>query len=325
MNFGEGGVQSELQSLNQFLVKTRISGGFVLDVDGTLNDPSITKEDDPEWLELVPDALAFPADVLKRGGGVIISTTRRLSKIGDVIEGVLGEIAKLPTGGVYDSFDDACSRLLIGAQRGAEEVSLKGVTDSARGFQWEYDVLERFPVAHPKRVYDLLVGVRHTCPTGHDISRVDEMLNFKAGQEPVKITYKNRGNAESSQVQDATATAFDRVKDAVAADDVLCNAPIRVERTRSAVVIVSADAGKDKSVLRLLSHMRTKGIAGRWVGFGDKEDEFASIVPTINVSASKDSFKGVPVLWDPIPNTQPGGATAAHYMRRLVDGGFFDY
>ena len=279
-------------------VTEHISGIAVVDIDGTLDNGKG---------RMVEQAILALRQFRDLGGKIIVSTSRSFSNS----RSVLASLSRPTVEGLAIPFPHPC--LYAGLDRGALGVEVKTVADDDDSF--EYLEMFRHVVPSWQAVQEFLGQNEHRFP-GYEAR--------ESKPDPVKMVLKTSDDPSDPDTGVRTKGVFDEVL-ALRGDypDIAWDG-IRIEATRTAVLFTSIQAGKDKSVSELIRRLREQGVQGPAVGFGDSQDEFASVVPTINVNAEDEhAFDGFSVLGDEIPGLAPGGERTAFYLRYLTITGFF--
>lgn len=280
----------------------RLSGIIVVDIDGTLDD---------EEGNLNEDALFTLRLLRDLGVTIVLSTSRSRDNTTEVLSRLSQPV--LP--------DEARTnwepRLYACVDRGA--IGLE-VTETRSGGSFTVREIFRHVIPSSKLLYNFLRGKQAQGDLPNHPLRDEET-------DPVKMVLKTKLPPADAETSRLTDEALQRVK-AMESEAGAAGIPwdqIRIEATRTAVVITSMEAGKDVSTGKILRILRAQGVKGPAAGLGDKQDEFASVVPTINVNAEKkDAFEGFSVLGDVVPHIPPGGERTAFYLRCLTGNGYFD-
>lgn len=251
-----------------------IHGTLVLDIDGTLTQP-----DDPYAIETA--AIEELAGFLQDGGNLVFCSGATLGRIERT---VLTPLYHQTKGAVRD--EQATQRLfkqvIVMPETGSALLLNRwiGIEENELYFDWfrihELHVPDKTSLRHV--IEGELVPLRPDSYLGGD--HLEDR-----GQRDYMLSWKNvcKMNSVPSVNQPTTRDLVEHIRQQIVPRHPEINwKGISMWPARTTIDFVNADSGKTISILWLLRE--AAGFGGPVVGFGDLGDEFAEVIPTVNVN-----------------------------------------
>lgn len=242
-----------------------IYGTLVLDVDGTLTIPDKKYAVDIEAVDVL-------AEFIMLGGNIIFNSGAALGRIERTVLNPL--YTKLDELEGCEKAKRLFKRIFVMPENGSALLLSKGVSVVENELSFDWFRIHELPVPDRDKLReviqnDLVPLQKGSCIAGEwpiDAAHRDYILSWKEVTDTLELVeYINR--------------------------EVKPNHPeinwdkIQLKAARTTVDFVHADSGKTISVAWVLQELA--GLHGPVIGFGDLGDEFAKVVPTINVNKEK--------------------------------------
>lgn len=242
--------------------KKNIKGTLVLDVDGTLTVPDRKEVIDAEAIDVL-------ADFLRLGGNLIFCTGATLSRIErTVLTPIFSRIDSLMSTQAANRLFDS---IFVMPENGSALLIKKDITvvENELSYDWH-------------RIHELYTPDREKL---RSVIENDLMPQHQGSFIA--------GNQVGDSVSRDYILSWKGVSDTLALveyieKEIKPNHPeinweqIQLKAARTTIDFVDIDSGKTISVAWVLKELA--GLGGPVVGFGDLGDEFATVVPTINVN-----------------------------------------
>lgn len=254
----------------------KVHGTLILDVDGTL-----TKPDDPYAIE--EEATDVLASFLMDGGNLVFCTGATL---GRTERTVLAPIYRKVKAAVdSEKADDLFKKVIVMPENGSALLLSKGVSIEENELKFDWFRIHELHVPNKVNLRSViesdLIPLRPESYIGGDKPE-------DRGQRDYMLSWKNVCDLVIPRGSKQLST---RELIALINRGVIPNHPevdwgkISMKPARTTIDFVHADSGKTISVRWMFEEIA--GLGGPVIGFGDLGDEFASVVPTINVNKKK--------------------------------------
>lgn len=254
----------------------KIRGTLVLDIDGTL-----TKPDDPYDIE--DEAIDVLSEFLQEGGNLVFCTGATLGRIERSVLTPLYREIKNTSG--HEEANRLFERVIVMPENGS------ALLLNTEVFIEENELKFRWYRIHELHVPDKeeLRGVIETelVPLRPESYIAGDHPEDR-GQRDYILSWKNVCdlNLPPGSKQPTTRELIEFIKREVSPKHPEINwEEILMWPARTTIDFVNIDSGKTISVVWMLKELA--GLAGPVLGFGDLGDEFANVVPTINVNKKR--------------------------------------
>jgi len=242
-----------------------IIGTLVLDLDGTLTRPGSDYAVDEKAIDVL-------GEFLSRGGNLIICTGATCGRIERTFLRPLYSKLDQSRGAVES--EQLFQHVYVMPENGSALLLSKGVsvTESEPYFAWHR--LHELHVPDKRLLREIINKELIPLYKGSEVvgdftegpSRREYILSFKGLKDAKKV----QQYIEKEIVPGNPEVNWDK---------------IRIKAARTTIDFVHADSGKTISVAWVLENVA--GLGGPVIGFGDLGDEFAKVVPTVNVNNNR--------------------------------------
>lgn len=254
----------------------QIHGTLILDVDGTL-----TKPDDPYDIE--EEAIDVLVNFLKGGGNLVFCTGATLGRIERTVLTPIYRKIKMAVG--PEKANNLFENVIVMPENGSALLLNKEVSIEENELEFRWFRIHELHVPNKMKlrrvIEDDLMHLRTESYIGGD--KPDDR-----GQRDYMLSWKNVCDLVSPQgsQQSTTRELVELInREVVPRHPEIDWKKISMKPARTTIDFVHADSGKTISVRWMLEEIA--GLEGSVIGFGDLGDEFASVIPTINVNKKK--------------------------------------
>jgi len=277
-NFGKSGPvwHIPVQSNEIRNYGNNFNGTLVLDVDGCLTVESKDYAIDQEVLDTL-------ADVLKNGGNLIFNTGATRRRIERTVLAPLFD--RLDDGGMHTA-NEIFSRVILMPENGSAILLKKEITVEENELNFKWYRIHELHVPQKDRLRNLIEQeLLHLYPHAYiagnlpdDPSQREYILSLKKVTDTLALKEK----IETTIVPNNPEIDWNRIS---------------IKAARTTIDFIHRDSGKTLSVIWILKEL--SGLSGPVLGFGDLGDEFAKVIPTLNVNKGRPNEfrkRGMPAM-----------------------------
>ena len=242
--------------------KSEVYGTLILDVDGTLTEP----END---YKINNDVLEALAEFNCKGGDLIFCTGATLGRIERSVLEKLYSMLFVKAG--EEKAKTNFKNIYILPENGSALLLNKKVSVVENELEFDWYKIHELHVPNKK---ELATAIQEELVPKYEGSSI--VGDFTKGYSRREYILSLKGLKDALEVKEHLEGDFKKRYPEFDWDN------IRLKAARTTIDFVHADSGKTYSVAWCLKEL--SGLKGPVIGFGDLGDEFAKVVPTINVN-----------------------------------------